>query len=134
MIIANSFTLIAFFSLIILTKSMFIRSIVSQSNFARIINRVPRSVTMCSSDSTVVSRCTEKISALLNPIKISVTSTNDDPNGSHIQIECVSEEFTGKSSLQRQRLVYKAIWDELNGGPVHAVDSIIAKSPKEVGL
>lgn len=50
-----------------------------------------------------------------------------------IQVECVSEEFQGKTILQRQRLVYKAIWEELNG-PVHAVDSIIAKTPKEVGL
>ena len=32
-----------------------------------------------------------------------------------IRIECVSEEFTGKSAVQRQRLIYKAIWDELNG-------------------
>jgi stress-induced morphogen len=28
--------------------------------------------------------------------------------------------------VARQRLVYKAIWDELSG-PVHAVDAIIAK-------
>ncbi len=52
---------------------------------------------------------------------------------SQIQIDCVSEAFDGKSRIQRQRLVYKAIWDELNG-PVHAVDSIVAKTPKEVGL
>jgi acid stress-induced BolA-like protein IbaG/YrbA len=33
--------------------------------------------------------------------------------------------------MQRQQLVYKAIWDEMSG-PVHAVDSIIAKTPEEV--
>jgi stress-induced morphogen len=84
-------------------------------------------------EDTVVSRCTQKISSALNPIKISVTSTNDDPNGNHIQVLCVSAEFEGKSIIQRQRLVYKAIWEELNG-PVHAVDSIVAKTPKEAGL
>ena len=32
----------------------------------------------------VVTRCTQKISALLNPLKILVTSSNEDPNGSHV--------------------------------------------------
>ena len=121
---------------------------------------------------TVVARCTRKISESLNPVKISVTSSDDDPNGSHvchilhilrynvpllhftyisiyynhysytnisfiwwpqIQIVCISSEFEGKNSVQRQRLVYKAIWDELSG-PVHAVDNVIAKTPAEVGL
>lgn len=81
----------------------------------------------------MVSVCTQKIRDLLKPVQLSVTSTNDDPNGSHIRVVCVSEEFTGMTSVQRQRLVYKAIWEELNG-PVHAVDSIIAKTPKEMGL
>ncbi len=35
-------------------------------------------------EDTVVSRCTQKISSALNPVKISVTSTNDDPNGNHV--------------------------------------------------
>eukprot|EP01033_Poteriospumella_lacustris_P008419 gene8417-6080_t len=42
-------------------------------------------------------------------------------------------QFEGKSVVQRQRMVYKAIWDELNG-PLHAVDSIVAKTPKEAGI
>jgi hypothetical protein len=33
---------------------------------------------------TVVETCTRKITELLNPIKIKVTSSNDDPNGSHV--------------------------------------------------
>lgn len=36
-------------------------------------------------EDTIVSRCTEKISSALSPVKISVTSTNDDPNGSHVR-------------------------------------------------
>jgi stress-induced morphogen len=93
--------------------------------------RMPR--LFASSDSmadTVVGRCTSKITSALNPSKISVTSTNDDPNGSHIQVSVVSTAFEGKRMMERQRMVYKAIWEELNG-PVHAVDSIVAKTPAE---
>lgn len=54
----------------------------------------------------------------------------DDPNGSHISIEVVSSQFEGKRPVQRQQLVYKAIWQELQG-PVHAVDSMVCKTPSE---
>jgi len=80
---------------------------------------------------TVVSRCTSKIKAALNPTMIKVTASNDDPNGSHIQIVCISNEFEGKNTLQRQRMIYKAIWDEMSG-PVHACDSIVAKTQSEM--
>ena len=83
-----------------------------------------------SAEDTVVARCTQKITDALKPTMIKVTASNDDPNGSHIQILCVSNEFQGKNSMQRQKLVYKAIWDEMSG-PVHAVDAIIAKTPDE---
>lgn len=85
------------------------------------------------SEENIISVCRQKIKDLLKPVKLEVSSSNDDPNGSHIQVLCISDEFTGKSTLQRQRLVYKAIWEELNG-PVHAVDSIVAKTPKEAGM
>ena len=54
----------------------------------------------------------------------------DDPNGSHISIEVKSALFEGKRPVQRQQLVYKALWEELQG-PVHAVDSMICKTPDE---
>jgi stress-induced morphogen len=54
----------------------------------------------------------------------------DDPNGSHISIVVVSDKFEGKRAVQRQQMVYKAIWEEL-AGPVHAVDSMICKTPTE---
>jgi stress-induced morphogen len=54
----------------------------------------------------------------------------DDPNGSHISIVVVSDMFEGKRPVQRQKMVYKAIWEELQG-PVHAVDSMICKTPTE---
>jgi stress-induced morphogen len=54
----------------------------------------------------------------------------DDPNGSHISVTVISDKFEGKRAVQRQQMVYKALWDELQG-PVHAVDSMICKTPEE---
>jgi stress-induced morphogen len=86
-------------------------------------------------EDTVVSRCTKKIQDALNPVKLVVQAAHDDPNGSHIAVEVVSTEFEGQRTVQRQRLVYKAIWDEMaDGGSVHAVDQIIAKTPEEAGM
>jgi stress-induced morphogen len=59
------------------------------------------------------------------------TGAFDDPNGSHISIEVVSSVFEGKRPVQRQQLVYKALWEELQG-PVHAVDSMVCKTPEEL--
>jgi len=77
---------------------------------------------------------TEKISAGLNPgndegERVSVTDASGD--GSHVYIEVVSRVFEGKTSVQRQRLVYKAIWEELQEA-VHAVDGMSCKTPEEV--
>ena len=99
----------------------------------RISNSVTRLFSSMGED-TVVARCTEQIKAMLKPVKLQVTSSNDDPNGAHINVECVSTEFEGLNSMKRQRLVYKALWDELSTNRVHAVDSIVAKTPSEVGM
>lgn len=48
---------------------------------------------------------------------------------SHFRVEVVSHQFIGKSRIDRQRLVYGILADELKG-PVHAL-SIIAKTPDE---
>ena len=58
------------------------------------------------------------------------TGAYDDPNGSHIAIEVTSALFEGKRPVQRQQLVYKALWEELQGA-VHAVDSMVCKTPEE---
>ena len=46
--------------------------------------------------------------------------------GGHFNIEVTSAEFAGKSTLERQRLVYSAIAHLMKGdaAPVHAVDSL----------
>ncbi len=38
----------------------------------------------CDHSDTVVARCTKRINDLLSPLKVAVSSTNDDPNGSHV--------------------------------------------------
>lgn len=80
---------------------------------------------------SVVAICRDKIMAALDTDNCKVVGAYDDPNGSHISVEVISTAFEGKRAMQRQQLVYKAIWEELQG-PVHAVDSMICKTPDEV--
>lgn len=80
---------------------------------------------------TVTSQCQDKIKAGLDAQQVEVQGAYDDPNGSHITIFAVAAAFEGKSALQRQQLVYKQIWAELQG-PVHAVDKMILKTPAEL--
>jgi len=82
-------------------------------------------------DTTIVELCRSKISAALETDEVVVKGAFDDPNGSHIAIEVVSEKFEGKRMMARQQLVYKAIWEEMQGA-VHAVDSMVCKTPSEV--
>lgn len=51
--------------------------------------------------------------------------------GGHFTIEVCSSVFEGKNMLQSQRLVYGAISHLMAGenAPVHAVDSLITKTP-----
>mmetsp|Transcript_16435 Transcript_16435/g.23761 ORF Transcript_16435/g.23761 Transcript_16435/m.23761 type:complete len:138 (+) Transcript_16435:274-687(+) len=82
---------------------------------------------------TVVDTCRMKLTEALKPLQLNIIPAYGDPNGSHITIEVVSDLFEGESVVARHRMIYKAIWDELQG-PIHAVDSIEAKSPSEAGL
>lgn len=45
-------------------------------------------------------------------------------------IDVVSPAFEGQSAVNRQRMVYKAIWEELQS-TVHAVDQMTTKTPNE---
>jgi len=51
--------------------------------------------------------------------------------GDHHQIVVTAAVFAGKSTLERQRLVYSAITHlmQRDAAPVHAVDSLITKTP-----
>mmetsp|Transcript_48900 Transcript_48900/g.158879 ORF Transcript_48900/g.158879 Transcript_48900/m.158879 type:complete len:105 (-) Transcript_48900:269-583(-) len=81
-----------------------------------------------------IDRRAAPLEAALEPTSVKVMGAYDDPNGSHITIECVSPKFEGKRSLARQQMVFKAIWAEMDGqgGTVHAVDTMVLKSPSEV--
>lgn len=93
------------------------------------------------------------ISQALHAEKVSVQDAYGD--GRHVSIEVVSADFEGQTSVKRQRLVYKvcsvslqgpvmcactssainlhlqAIWQELQD-TVHAVDSMVTKTPAEI--
>lgn len=80
-----------------------------------------------------VESCRIKIQAALSPVELVVKSSNDDPNGSHIALRVISAAFEGKNRVQRQQVVYKAIWEELSG-PIHAVDELVCRTPAEEGM
>jgi acid stress-induced BolA-like protein IbaG/YrbA len=60
-----------------------------------------------------------------------VTNSEDDPNGTHVSIVCVSELFEGLSRVKRQQLVMRSIRDELDSGAIHAIDSLQTRTPTE---
>ncbi|XP_050374288.1 LOW QUALITY PROTEIN: protein BOLA4, chloroplastic/mitochondrial [Argentina anserina] len=69
-----------------------------------------------------------KIKEQLNAESVIVKDANGD--GRHVSIDIVSSSFEGQSAVNRQRMVYKAIWEELQN-TVHAVDQMTTKTPEE---
>lgn len=57
-----------------------------------------------------------------------VTATG---GGGHFSLEVVAADFAGRSMLEQQRLVYRAISPLMTGmsAPVHAIDSLVTKTP-----
>ena len=107
-------------------------NIVTSFLFTNRIARCNLYLSALENTSDVVDLLKSKITAALEPVKLEINSDSTDPNGMHVSISIVSKAFYGKRSMQRQQLVYKAIWEEMqDGGPVHAVDTIIAKAPGE---
>merc|ERR1712164_217192 len=68
-----------------------------------------------------------KIQSNLDALEVRVEDQSGD--GQHVCISVVSEVFQDKTSVQRQRLVYKSIWEELQSA-VHAVDAMTCKTPE----
>ena len=80
----------------------------------------------------MVERCKLKISEALETNSVSITTDQTDPNGMHIEVDVESILFENKRKMKRHQMVYKALWEELaDGGPIHAVDNIIARAPGE---
>ncbi|PXF44583.1 Protein BOLA4, chloroplastic/mitochondrial [Gracilariopsis chorda] len=82
-------------------------------------------------EDTSMSAVHRKITAALNPSHLEVIPTYGDPNGSHVTIKVVSDQFQGVSPVKRHQMVYQAIWEELSG-PIHAVDKLVTNTPDEV--
>ncbi|KAB2627976.1 hypothetical protein D8674_032771 [Pyrus ussuriensis x Pyrus communis] len=80
-------------------------------------------------DSPLIESMKKKIKEELNAESVSVEDLSGD--GRHVVIDVVSSSFEGQSAVNRQRMVYKAIWEELQN-TVHAVDQMTTKTPDEV--
>ncbi|CAI9087075.1 OLC1v1021046C1 [Oldenlandia corymbosa var. corymbosa] len=79
-------------------------------------------------DSNLIQSMEKKIKEHLSAESVIVTDAYGD--GRHVSIDVVSAAFEGQSAVNRQRMVYKAIWEELQN-TVHAVDQMITKTPGE---
>lgn len=69
-----------------------------------------------------------KIKEQLDAQSVSVKDAYGD--GRHVSIDVVSSAFEGQTAVNRQRMVYKAIWEELQS-TVHAVDQMTTRTPAE---
>lgn len=76
----------------------------------------------------LVQNMRDKIASALETKDVTVRDVNGD--GRHVAIDVVSDKFKGESQVQRQRMVYRAIWLELQDA-VHAVDELTTKTPAE---
>ncbi|XP_059667453.1 protein BOLA4, chloroplastic/mitochondrial [Cornus florida] len=79
-------------------------------------------------DSPLMASMEKKIKEHLNAESVSVKDAYGD--GRHVSIDVISSAFEGQSAVNRQRMVYKAIWEELQN-TVHAVDQMTTKTPTE---
>ncbi|ONK72753.1 uncharacterized protein A4U43_C04F22810 [Asparagus officinalis] len=79
-------------------------------------------------DSNMMQSMETKIKEQLNAETVIVKDAYGD--GRHVSIYVVSTAFEGQSAVNRQRMVYKAIWEELQS-TVHAVDQMVTSTPAE---
>lgn len=71
--------------------------------------------------------------AIHDAIASTIAGASIDVGGGrgHFTIKVVSAEFAGKSTLQRQRMVHRAVADLMNGAdaPLHAIDKLETLTP-----
>ncbi|XP_042485647.1 protein BOLA4, chloroplastic/mitochondrial [Macadamia integrifolia] len=79
-------------------------------------------------DSSMMQSMEKKIKEQLNADAVTVKDAYGD--GRHVSIDVISSAFEGESAVNRQRMVYKAIWEELQT-TVHAVDQMTTRTPSE---
>ncbi len=87
----------------------------------------------------VVHLIREKLTSALNPERIDVVDeshqhaghTGSRPGGeTHFRVEIVAAAFEGKSRLERQRMVYAALNEEM-AQQIHAL-SLVTRAPGEI--
>jgi len=79
-----------------------------------------------------------KLNNAFSPTRLEIVDDSDRHHGhaghreggeSHFNLLIEAEAFAGKARVQRQRLIFQALAEEM-AGPVHAL-SIVAKAPGE---
>ncbi|KAL7281672.1 hypothetical protein ACG7TL_004989 [Trametes sanguinea] len=103
----------------------------------------PSDPTSGSSGGQVETAIRAKLTELLKPSQLEITNdswrhrhhapmrASGGGNGeTHFTINVVSEEFQGKNTMQRHRMIYSALSDELAAG-LHAL-SLKTKTPAEI--
>jgi len=82
-----------------------------------------------------------KLNRALAPLELEIHNESHKHKGhagdtgtgeSHFRVKIVSDMFIGKSRLDRQRLIYDLLKDEMSRGAIHAL-ALKALSPKERG-
>lgn len=64
---------------------------------------------------------TTEIKNLIENTLLDCTTIIEGDDGVHFNAVVISQEFTGKNRLQRQRMVYAALGDKINNGTIHAI-------------
>ncbi|XP_022159690.1 protein BOLA4, chloroplastic/mitochondrial [Momordica charantia] len=82
-------------------------------------------------DSPLMQSMENKIKEQLDAQSVTVKDAYGD--GRHVSIDVISSAFEGQSAVNRQRMVYKAIWEELQS-TVHAVDQMTTRTPAEAAV
>ena len=84
----------------------------------------------------ILQKIKNKCQDILSPIKLVIIDNSDQHKGHqggmskmHISIEILSKEFEGKSKLERHRMIYSLLQEEMST-QIHAI-SINARTPSE---
>jgi len=90
---------------------------------------------------TTVAQCIrDKLDAAFEPERLDIVDDSASHAGhagaraggeSHFRVEIVAAAFSGTTRVERQRMVYAALADEL-AGPVHALE-VRARAPGDAG-
>ncbi len=83
---------------------------------------------------TLAATIETRLKAVLQASTVQVQDDSADhaghgASGAHVSVVVVAEAFRGKSPIQRHRLIYAALAEEMKG-PIHAL-AITAKAPGE---